>query len=97
MLHEFLTTHRDEIIKRCSAKVAKRMEPARPAGALDHGVPLFLEQLVQTLRIEQTTASRAADEAVPTPAPTAIGRAAALHGAELLRMGYSVDQVVHDY
>ncbi|MEO7726842.1 MAG: sensor histidine kinase, partial [Burkholderiales bacterium] len=33
----------------------------------------------------------------PAPAPTAIGRAAALHGAELLRLGYSVDQVVHDY
>ena len=26
-----------------------------------------------------------------------IGRAAAVHGAELLRQGYSVDQVVHDY
>jgi hypothetical protein len=96
MLHEFLTTHRDEIIKRCSAKVARRMEPPRPAGALDHGVPLFLEQLVETLRIEQTTTSRSA-EASPTPAPTEIGRAAALHGAELLRIGYTVDQVVHDY
>jgi hypothetical protein len=30
-------------------------------------------------------------------APTEIGRAAALHGAELLRQGFSVDQVVHDY
>ena len=34
---------------------------------------------------------------MPTPAPTEIGRAAAVHGAELLRLGYSVDQVVHDY
>ena len=65
-------------------------------GALDHGVPLFLEQLVETLRFEQTTAVRSADS-VPTPAPTDIGRAAALHGAELLRIGYTVDQVVHDY
>jgi hypothetical protein len=96
MLHEFLAAHRDEIIKRCSEKVAKRMEPARSVGALDHGVPLFLEQLVETLRFEQTTAVRSAD-ATPTPAPTDIGRAAALHGAELLRIGYTVDQVVHDY
>ena len=29
--------------------------------------------------------------------PTEIGRAAALHGADLLRLGYTVDQVVHDY
>jgi len=28
---------------------------------------------------------------------TGIGRAAALHGTELLRLGYTVDQVVHDY
>jgi hypothetical protein len=34
---------------------------------------------------------------MPTPAPTEIGRAAAVHGAELLRLGYNVDQVVHDY
>ena len=33
----------------------------------------------------------------PTPAPTEIRRTAALHGTELRRLGYSVDQVVHDY
>ena len=33
----------------------------------------------------------------PTPAPTEIGRAAALHGTELSRLGYSIDQLVHDY
>jgi hypothetical protein len=65
-------------------------------GAGDHGVPLFLEQLVDTLRKEQGTAVRGND-ADAAPAPTKIGRAAALHGAELLRRGFSVDQVVHDY
>jgi hypothetical protein len=55
-----------------------------------------LEQLVETLRDEQNTGSRSVDS-VPTPAPTKIGQAAALHGAELLRRGFSVDQVVHDY
>jgi hypothetical protein len=57
---------------------------------------LFLEQLVETLQTEQTTSYRNGDSE-PTPAPTAIGRAAALHGAELLRRGFTVDQVVHDY
>jgi hypothetical protein len=35
----------------------------------------------------------------PTPSPvnSDIGRAAALHGTELLRLGYPVDQVVHHY
>jgi hypothetical protein len=59
-------------------------------------VPLFLQQLVETLRTEQDTHVRDVD-AEPTPAPTEIGRAAALHGAELLRRGFTVDQVVHDY
>ena len=64
---------------------------------MDHGVPQFLAQLVDTLRAEQTTAVRDGGDSQPTPAPTVIGRAAALHGAELLRRGFSVDQVVHDY
>ena len=95
MLHELLTANRDLLIARCRDKVAKRFEPAESATAIDHGVPQFLEQLVETLRAEQETELRAAAEA--TPATTAIGRAAALHGAELLRRGFSVDQVVHDY
>ena len=60
-------------------------------------MPLFLAQVVETLRREQLTAKRNPPEPEPTPAATEIGRAAALHGADLLRRGYTVDQVVHDY
>jgi hypothetical protein len=97
MLHEFLTLNRNELIERCRVKVAKRFEPSEIPSAIDHGVPLFLQQLIETLRFEQTTLTREVDEPAPAPAPTEIGRAAALHGAELLRLGFSVDQVVHDY
>ena len=96
MLHEFLTTNRQLLISRCRDKAAKRFEPAESRATVDHGVPLFLQQLVETLRAEQTTSVRTV-ESEPTPAPTEIGRAAALHGAELLRRGFTVDQVVHDY
>jgi hypothetical protein len=96
MLHEFLTSNRQLLISRCREKVAKRFEPTETQATIDHGVPLFLQQLVETLRAEQDTHIRGVD-AEPTPAPTEIGRAAALHGAELLRRGFSVDQVVHDY
>jgi hypothetical protein len=96
MLHEFLTSNRQLLISRCREKVAKRFEPTQTAATIDHGVPLFLQQLVETLREEQGTNIRSVDSE-PTPAPTEIGRAAALHGAELLRQGFSVDQVVHDY
>jgi hypothetical protein len=96
MLHEFLTSNRQLLIKRCRAKVATRFEPTETQATIDHGVPLFLQQLVETLRVEQTTDVRASASET-TPAPTDIGRAAALHGAELLRQGFTVDQVVHDY
>jgi hypothetical protein len=95
MLHEFLTSNRQLLISRCRDKVAKRFEPTEIPGTIDHGVPLFLQQLVETLRLEQGTDVRE-DESVAVPAPAEIGRAAALHGAELLRQGFSVDQVVHD-
>ena len=96
MLHEFLTSNRQLLISRCREKVAKRFEPTETEATVDHGVPLFLQQLVETLREEQNTDFRSV-ESEPAPAPTEIGRAAALHGAELLRQGFSVDQVVHDY
>jgi hypothetical protein len=97
MLHEFVTANRTELIVRCRDKVARRLSPADSPLALDHGVPLFLQQLVETLRFEQGDPHPAAFEVERSPAATDIGRAATVHGAELLRLGYTVDQVVHDY
>jgi hypothetical protein len=96
MLHEFVTANRTELIKRCGEKAAKR-SPQTPAGG-DHGVPLFLQQLVEILRIEQLAPKREREEEPPpAPAPTEIGRTAALHGVDLLNRGFTVDQVVHGY
>jgi hypothetical protein len=97
MLHEFLTSHRRELITRCKERVTKRFAPEALPAVIDHGVPLFLEQLADTLRREQLTLARGASEPEPAPASSAISRSAALHGTELLRLGYNVDQVVHDY
>jgi signal transduction histidine kinase len=101
MLHTFLANNRDELTSRCRIKVAQR--PARGASVLqlENGVPLFLEQLIETLRIEQT--DRPADSVIVSGSSggnsgrSEIGEAAARHGHELLRLGYTVDQVVHDY
>ena len=97
MLIELLTSNRKLLIERCRAKVAKRF----PAGAIpaivDHGVPLFLNQLAATLRNERLTTARPSTLAEPSLMSSDIGRAAALHGVELLRLGYSIDQVVHHY
>src|SRR5688572_24234056 len=89
MLHEFLTLHRDEILLRTRAKVATRMAPRPTEDELEHGVPLFLEQLTETLRVEQLTAARAT-----TPE---MAQSALKHGAELRAAGFTVGQVVHGY
>src|ERR1700694_4398756 len=55
MLHEFVTVNREEIITRCRAKVATRSDPPSTAVEVDHGVPLFLDQLLDELRHEHST------------------------------------------
>ncbi len=85
MLHEFITFHRGEIIKRCRAKVATRSVPPPTVAEIDHGVPLFLDQLVSAL-VSGTTSL-----------DPEIARSALHHGHELLRQGFTVSQVVHDY
>jgi hypothetical protein len=97
MLHEFLRSHHRELIDRCKEKVAKRFGPAEPPATMDHGVPLFLQQLADALRTEQSTPTRSIVHPEPTPFDSEIGRAAAMHGAEMLSLGFTVDQVVHEY
>ena len=85
MLQEFIELHRDELITRCRAKVATRSVPPPTNGRIDHGVPLFLDQLVAALRIGGAQST------------TEIAKSAVLHGRDLLRQGLTVSQVVHDY
>jgi len=85
MLSEFIQIHRDEIIKRCRAKVATRSVPPPTSAEIDHGVPLFLDQLVTALRSGGPKLM------------TDISNSAVLHGKDLLRQGFTVSQVVHDY
>lgn len=101
MMHDFLSNNRNELIKRCRAKVAQRPARAATEQQLQNGVPLFLEQLVKTLRVEQT-AEPMDSRKISGPsggglALSEIGTSAAQHGRELLKLGFSVDQVVHDY
>ena len=90
MLHEFLASNRDELIRRCHSKVRRRDMPATTPTALDNGVPLFLKQLVAALRHED-------EHGVGSPIALESTRTAALHGRELLALGYTVAQVVHGY
>jgi signal transduction histidine kinase len=90
MLQEFLSRNRDTLIARCQSKVATRRVPRAAEQELWHGIPLFLDQLIDTLRLEQASSRT-------TSSTSDIGKTAAQHGNELLRRGFTVGQVVHDY
>jgi signal transduction histidine kinase len=102
MLHEFLTSNRSDLIERCRLKVAQRTAPRVTPAELTHGIPLFLDQLIKTLQVEQSSDPMQSRK-VSGPAGggrsvlSEIGTTAALHGRELLQQGFTVDQVVHDY
>jgi hypothetical protein len=96
MLHEFLISHRQDVIERCRNLAIRRLRPRDVAGAIDNGVGLFLQQLIDTLRVEHSADGREGVEAI-VPSSSSLRRSATLHGAEFLRLGYSVDHVVHEY
>jgi hypothetical protein len=56
-----------------------------------------MQQVVAILQQEQQTLLRETEATEITPAATEIGRAAALHGAEMLKRGFTIDQVVLGY
>src|SRR6185437_5301987 len=102
MLYNFLIANRVDLIERCKVKVAGRLTRGVIEDDLQGGIPLFLEQLIKTLEIERTPEPmRSRKVSGPSgggkPVLSEIGDTAARHGRELLRHGYTVEQVVHDY
>ena len=98
MLHEFLHENTAELIARCRSKVALRPSPPVTAQEMQHGIPLFLQQLIETLRLERLPAAVSiAGRRAARALPAQIGTSATKHGHELLRNGFTVNQVVHDY
>jgi signal transduction histidine kinase/ActR/RegA family two-component response regulator len=84
MLYEFLVANRETIIERARLLVATRQAPRATPDELAYGVPLFLDQLVEVLRVTTST-------------PHELVKSAAKHGEELLRHGFTIAMVVHDY
>lgn len=101
-MHRFLRNDRDDLIARCKAKVAQRPHREATDRQLAHGVPMFLEQLTRTLAAEEKNED---DLSIQISGPSGgdsldlseMGVSATKHGQELLNLGYTVDQVVHDY
>jgi signal transduction histidine kinase len=95
MLHSFLSAHRADLMERCRGMVSHRQGPHVAEPRREIGIPLFMEQLIATLRAQEAD--------IPRPmrsrgeAPPEIGFAAAQNGRELFQLGYTIEQVVHCY
>ena len=64
--------------------MAGRSVPPPTEAEIDHGVPVFLDQLRDALRFGQMTSPEISTSAIK-------------HGHDLLLQGFTVSQVVHDY
>jgi hypothetical protein len=58
MLHEFLTSKRTVLIDRCRVMVGSRSNPKATEDELVHGIPTFIDQLIETLKVEQSSESQ---------------------------------------
>ena len=101
MMYECLINNRIDLEQRCRDKVAARPGRSASSSQLQNGVPMFLDQLIRTLQTEQTQnplASRViSGPAGGTSTLSEVSASASQHGKDLLEMGFSVDEVVHDY
>jgi hypothetical protein len=84
MLHEFVTLYRKELISRCEVKALTRPAPPPTNTMINHGVPMFLDELVDELRLGLSSNPD-------------ISKTATKHGHDLLRQGFTASQVVHGY
>lgn len=86
MLYEFLKKEKDEILLLTEEKTLSRAGLRMSSDRLKQGLPIFFDQLVAVL--EEKLGSHPTDELL---------EAAADHGKEFLRLGYTLSHVVHSY
>lgn len=88
MLEAFVVANRDAIIARAQARVATRTSPKPSDVELTNGIPVFLDQLGDALRLAKSSDVSDHEQ---------LSKSAGRHGHDLLRMGLTFAQVVLDY
>src|SRR6478672_2397122 len=96
MLREFLSENREELIERCRFKVTMRRAPRATPRELSHGVPLFLDQLIEVFP-RAGLFEDGKDRLSGPQTDHDIAATASRHGQELLKHHFTIEQVVHDY
>src|SRR5688572_14385567 len=89
-LHEILKDKRDDVMSPWKVQVRGTLAPeAMPTLELANHIPEFLDEIASALRVEGGLTPRG-----PSPDESAT---AAGHGAQRLRLGFSLDSVVREY
>jgi signal transduction histidine kinase len=86
VLRDFIKSNHEELIKRCRDRVSRRRAPRATPFEVEHGIPIFIDQLVSMLP----------GSGASTP-EAELDHAAVQHGEELLQNKFPIDHVVHDY
>lgn len=87
---EVLQAHQDELLERWKVRVCGSLSPQTlPVPEIIDSLPLFLEQLIETLRRARST----------TPGAPMLDHSevAAEHGSQRFRAGFSIQAVVREY
>lgn len=88
MLADFIVANRSAIITHSQRRLASRMTPKSTEAELKDGIPVFVDQLTEALRLAESS-----DVIDHEQMQASAGR----HGESLHRLGLTVGQVVHDY
>jgi signal transduction histidine kinase len=99
VLHEFLAKNRAILIERCHSMGKARSSLTSDDDQSVRGVPVFLDQLINTLAIEELSEhgpQRRSDDPIAR-SDAELSDTAHSHGRELLEQGFTIDQVVRDY
>lgn len=88
VLDDFITANRELIVARTRARVCARIAPAPTTNELEEGIPAFLTQLCEALRLAKAT---------DLIDHEAISKSARRHGHELQRLDLTIGLVVRDY
>jgi hypothetical protein len=96
-LPEFIEKNHAKLLSMTREKVAKRSKDPRSDDLeTKHGVHVFLREMSEALLAEAKRDPAQRAQADPPTNPN-IAKTAALHGRDLLGLGFSIDEVVHDY
>jgi hypothetical protein len=102
MLCDFLATNRTVLLSHCrSMTVGIKSDPKPAEEELARGIPMFLDQLIETLVVEQESGLEGStvedSNACVNYYSSGLSATAALHGADLFRAGFTIERVVRDY